>query len=99
MPSVRLLSLIHDQLSKKSWMWVPWKYRLSHAKNEEIKGQRVSKLPKIEGLALHELLIDEPPSVEVTNSGMGINGIRTILELQNFGIALCTSRQSSCLQP
>ncbi len=31
MPSVRLLSLIHDQLSKKSWTWVPWKYRLSQA--------------------------------------------------------------------
>ncbi len=89
MPSVRLLSLIYDQLSKKNWMWVPWKYRLSQAKNEEIKSQRVSKLPKIEGLALHELLIDEPPSVEVTNSGMGINGIRSILELRNFGIALC----------
>ena len=68
MPSVRLLSLIYDRLSKKSWMWVPWKYRLSQAKNEAIKSQRVSKLPKIEGLALHELLIDEPPSVEVTNS-------------------------------
>ena len=40
-------------------------------------------------LSLHELLVDEPPSVEVTNSGMGINGIRSILELQNFGIALC----------
>ena len=75
MPSVRLLSLTHDQLSKKSWMWIPWKYRLSPAKNEEIKGQRVSKLPKIEGLSPHKLLIDEPPSVEVTNSGMGINGI------------------------
>ena len=59
-------------------MWVPWKYRLSQAKNEEIKSQRVSKLPKIEGSALHELRIDEPPSVEVTNSGMGINGIRSI---------------------
>ena len=59
MPSVRLLSLIYDQISKKNWMWVPWKYRLSQAKSEEIKSQRVSKLPKIEGLALHELLIDE----------------------------------------
>ena len=49
----------------------------------------MSKLPKIEGMSLHDLLVDEPPSVEVTNSGMGINGIRSILELQNFGIALC----------
>ena len=63
--------------------------RLSQSKNEEIKSQRVSKLPKIEGMSLHDLLVDEPPSVEVTNSGMGINGIRSILELQNFGIALC----------
>ena len=68
---------------------MPWKYRLSQSKNEEIKSQRIRKLPSIEGLALHELLVDEPPSVEVTNSGMGINGIRSILELHNFGIALC----------
>ena len=29
MPSVRLLSLIHDQLSKKNWHWVPWKSIIS----------------------------------------------------------------------
>ncbi|CAL1165786.1 unnamed protein product [Cladocopium goreaui] len=28
-PSTRLVSLVHDQLSKKVWKWVPWKYRIS----------------------------------------------------------------------
>ena len=92
LPSARLLSLIHDQLTKKHWSWVPWKYRLSQAKSEELKGQHIGKLPKIEGLSIHELLVDEPSSVEVANPGMGINGVRSILELQNFGIALCNCK-------
>ena len=27
MPSTRLLSLVHHQLLKKQWAWIPWKYR------------------------------------------------------------------------
>ena len=88
-PSTRLLSLIHHQLQKKHWTWVPWKFRLSVSRSEEVKSGRSAKLPKIEGLGLHELLLDNPESIEITNVGMGVNSIRSMLELHNYGIAMC----------
>ena len=89
MPSTRLLSLVHHQLQKGHWAWVPWKFRLSVSKSEEIQVQRQAKQPKIEGLSLHALLIDEPPALEVSNSGMGLNSIRNLMDLHNVAIAMC----------
>lgn len=46
-------------------------------------------MPKPEGLGLHELPLDNPESIEISNAGMGVNSIRSMLELHNYGIALC----------
>lgn len=89
MPSTRLLSLVHSQLQKKHWVWVPWKLRLSVSRAEDLQGQRQQKAPKLEGLSLHSLLVDEVPSIEVSNGSMGLNAIRNVLELQDRAIALC----------
>ena len=89
-PSTRMLSLIHHQLQKKSWSWIPWKFRISVSRAEELKSGRSSKLPKLEGLGLHELLLDNPESIEISNTGMGVNSIRSMMELHNYGIALCS---------
>ena len=89
MPSTRLLSLVYHQLQKTHWAWIPWKYRMSVEKAEELQAQRSSKQPKMEGLALHSLLLDEPPALEVSNSGMGLNAIRTLMDLHNVAIAMC----------
>ena len=60
MPSTRLLSLVYHQLQKKQWSWIPWKYRLTMSKAEEVTSQRQSRLPKLEMASLHHLLVDEP---------------------------------------
>ena len=90
-PGTRMLPLIHHQLQKKTWAWIPWKFRISMARAEELKSGRSAKLPKLEGLALHELLLDNPESIEISNTGMGVNSIRSMVELHNFGILLCGS--------
>ena len=72
-PSTRLVSLVHDQLSKKVWKWVPWKYRISLTRSEEISSNRAQKMPKIDHLGLHSLLFDDPPSIDVSNNTMGVN--------------------------
>eukprot|EP00435_Cladocopium_sp_Y103_P034972 s347_g9.t1 len=56
MPSLRLLSLVYSQLQKKQWRWIPWKYRMSVARADEVQGQRLLKMPKLEGMQLHSLL-------------------------------------------
>ena len=90
-PGTRMLPLTHHQLQKKTWAWIPWKFRISMARAEELKSGRSAKLPKLEGLGLHELLLDNPESIEISNTGMGVNSIRSMVELHNFGISLCGS--------
>ena len=88
-PSTRLVSLVHDQLTKKVWKWVPWKYRISLTRSEEISSNRAQKTPKIDHLGLHALLFDDPPSLDVSNNAMGVNSIRNMLEVHDRAIALC----------
>ena len=55
MPSQRLLALVAHNVSKSKWKWVPWKFRMSMAKEEDIQTSRSAKVPKIEGINLHAL--------------------------------------------
>ena len=68
-PSLRLLSTIVHQKSKQDYKWVPWKFRLSMAKSDEITASKSSRLAKSEGLNLHAMLLDDPPAIEVSNGG------------------------------
>ena len=89
MPSTRLLSLVYHQLQKKQWSWIPWKYRLTMAKAEEVTSQRQSKLPKLEMASLHHLLVDEPPSIDISNTGFGVNAVRNLLAVHDMAVAMC----------
>ncbi|CAL1140530.1 unnamed protein product [Cladocopium goreaui] len=89
MPSTRLLSLTHHQLSKKQWSWIPWKYRLTLAKSDEITSQRQAKMPKLEVATLHSLLVDEPPSIDISNAGFGVNAVRNLLAVHDTAVAMC----------
>ena len=88
-PSTRLLSLVHHQLAKGEWKWIPWRYRLSVTKCEDVQTQRAAKIPKLESLSLSSLLLDEIPSIEVSNDNMGINAIRTSMDVFNTAMAMC----------
>ena len=89
MPSTRLLSLTHHQLAKKQWSWIPWKYRLTLAKSDEITSQRQAKMPKLEVATLHHLLVDEPPSIDISNAGFGVNAVRNLLAVHDMAVAMC----------
>lgn len=98
-PSTRLVSLVHDQLTKKVWKWVPWKFRISLTKSEEISSNRAQKMPKLDHLGLHALLFDDPPSLEVSNNAMGLKSIRSMLEVHDRAIALCQGAHLPNLKP
>ena len=49
------------------------------------------KVPKIEGLQLHQLIWDEPPLLDSNNQGMGVNAIRIMLDVHNTALALVGS--------
>ena len=98
MPSTRLLSLVHHQISKKQWSWVPWRFRMSVSKAEDLSSQRGSKVPRLESLGLHSLLIDEPPALEISNTGMGLNAMRNMFDVHNVAVALCGGAHLSNLK-
>ena len=87
-PSSRLLALAHQQVQKKEFRWIPWKFRLSQSKMEDIQMQRPQKTAKLDVGSLHGLLLDDPPSLEVSNHSMGLHGIRTMFDLVNAAYAL-----------
>ena len=85
-PSTRLFSLVYHQVQKKDIKWVPWKYRMSVSKADDQSIQRAPKIAKTENL--QQMLLDEPPSIEISNQSMGLNTIRTMFELHNYAWAL-----------
>ena len=88
MPSLRLLSQIQHQKLKGDWAWIPWKFRISAAKSDDLQAQKSSRIPKDESLSLHSLLFDEPPSVEVSNNSMGLHAVRCMFETWSFSMAM-----------
>ena len=61
---------------------------MSVTRAEEVTSQRASKIPRVEHASLSSLLLDDPPALEISNSGTGINAIRNMLEVHNVAIAL-----------
>ena len=50
--------------------------------------QRAPKVARAENLQLHQMLLDEPPSIQISNQSMGLNSIRIMFELHNYAWAL-----------
>ena len=87
-PSARLLALAFQLHQKKEYKWLPWKYRMSIARSEEMSLSRASKAPRLENVQLHQLLIDEIPSLEITNQNLGLNAVNRMFDLHNYAWAM-----------
>ena len=98
MPSQRLLALVAHNVSKSKWKWVPWKFRMSMAKEEDIQTSRSAKVPKLEGINLHALLMDDPLSIDVTGGNLGLHAIRTMFEVFNNAVAMCEAAHLASLK-
>ena len=97
-PSTRLLSQAYHNKKMNDVKWIPWKYRLSISKAEDITAGRSAKVPRIESLGLHNILVDDPPTVEISNTSMGINAVRTMFDLHNAALALVESAHLAVLR-
>lgn len=98
MPSTRLISQAFHNKQRGDFRWIPWKFRLSQSRVEDLQTTRSSKVPRMEGLQLHNLLLDEPPAVEISNAGMGINAVRTMFDMVNTALALVESAHLASLK-
>lgn len=87
-PSARLIAMVHAQVQKSDFHWIPWKFRMSQQRMEDLQMARPHKIAKTENSSLHQLLLEDPPQIEVSNQNMGLNGIRTMFDLVNTAYAL-----------
>ncbi|CAE7643160.1 unnamed protein product [Symbiodinium sp. CCMP2592] len=87
-PSLRLLSTAVDAEVKRSWSWIPWKSRMTQQMYEDSLMQKLAKRARIETLQLSDLLLDEPPQIDINDSTMGISMIRRLLEVHDNAFAL-----------
>ena len=81
-PSLRLLSMVHHQHAKKDHKWIPWKFRLSQQKSDEISAS------KSETLSLHSMILDDPPTIEIANGGLGLHTLRSLFETYSIAMAM-----------
>ena len=88
LPSLRLLSMVVHQKSKQDFKWIPWKYRLTSAKCDELTSSKSSKMARAEGIQLHSILMDEPPAMEISNGGLGLHALRQMFETFAFAMAM-----------
>ena len=79
-PSLRLLSTAVDAEVKKNWSWIPWKSRMSQQMYEDSQLNKPTKRARIETLQLSDLLLDEPPQIDINDATMGISMVRRLLE-------------------
>ena len=87
-PSLRLLSTAVDAEVKKNWSWIPWKSRMSQQMYEDSQINKPAKRARIETLQLSDLLMDEPPQIEINDTTMGISMVRRLLEVHDNALAL-----------
>ena len=87
-PSLRLLSTAVDAEVKKNWSWIPWKSRMSQQMYEDSLINKPAKRARIETLQLSDLLLDEPPQIDINDATMGISMVRRLLEVHDNALAL-----------
>ena len=81
MPS-RLISQAHHNFKQNEIKWIPWKFRISVNKADEISAGRSSKVPKLEGLELHSLLMD------VHNTALSLVGAAHLATLRAYSYSI-----------
>ena len=64
---------------------------MTQSRMEDLAIYQRAKIPKLEGVQLHSLILDEPPSIEISNQGMGTHAIRSMMEVHNLALALVES--------
>ena len=62
---------------------------MSLHKEEELQSTRSRKAPKLENLNLHNILMDEVPSINISNTTMGLHALRVTFDVYNNAVAVC----------
>lgn len=88
MPSLRLLSMVHDGL-KTRLKWIPWQYRLSQKQYQEQIEAKNTKALRSELQLLHFALRDDQPELNIDNRPLSAGWLHKIQCVFRNALALC----------
>ena len=97
MPSIRLLSLVHEGL-KTRLKWIPWQYRLSQKQYQEILEAKTSRAFRSETQLLTAAFTDDQPEVAVENRPLSACWLLHIQTLFRNALALCNAAHLKSLK-
>ena len=97
MPSIRLLSLVHEGL-KTRLKWIPWQYRLSQKQYQEILEAKTSRAFRSEIQLLTAAFTDDQPEVAVENRPLSAGWLLHIQTLFRNALALCNAAHLKSLK-
>ena len=97
MPSIRLLSLVHEGL-KTRLKWIPWQYRLSQKQYQEILEAKTSRAFRSETQLLTAAFTDDQPEVAVENRPLSAGWLLHIQTIFRNALALCNAAHLKSLK-
>ena len=97
MPSIRLLSLVHEGL-KTRLKWIPWQYRLSQKQYQEILEAKTTKAVRSEVQLLTAAFMDDQPELSVESRPLSAGWLMQIQTIFRNALALCNAAHLKSLK-
>ena len=98
MPSIRLLSLVHEGL-KTRLRWIPWQFRLSQRQYQEIQEAKTSRVVRSEVQLITSAFLDDQPEVSVENRPLSAGWLLHIQTVFRNALALCNAAHLKSCRP
>ena len=97
MPSIRLLSLVHEGL-KTRLKWIPWQYRLSQKQYQEILEAKTTKAVRSEVQLLTAAFMDDQPELSAESRPLSAGWLMQIQTIFRNALALCNAAHLKSLK-
>ena len=62
---------------------------MSLHREDDLQSSRSSEVTKLENLNLHKILLDEVPSIDISDTRMGLHALPVTFDVYNNAVALC----------
>ena len=99
MPSIRLLSLVHQWFTPKGAIkWIPWQLRMSHKQYQDIIEARAARTLRTEAQLVSAALFDETPELTIDRAHLSPAWLARTQQVFRNAIALCGGARLATLK-
>ena len=98
-PSIRLLSLVHQWFAPKGVIkWVPWQLRMSQKQYQDIIEARAARTLRTEAQLVSAALFDETPELSIDRAHLSPAWLARTQQIFRNAIALCNGAHLATLK-